>query len=415
MMSLIYLIPIICLGKSTFSMFESITIFNQDRNNTLTPLDIGALVECMLFYKETTVVADKTILKQLFTYFGIDRVTALIEENLLNIVYTETLTGVHTFTKDGIEHHDAIIVSTDALSFGNALWDTYIEVVGKSGKGRRTAQRIQKLIKVKNHADIILEGARNSFLDANYMDSSAKSIIKSLVPEIENLQDAFFHTEKMENGIIVETNFNFSELNRAYHKRIPPTHSTITSAYILSQALGTESELYFASNNLSEISTSVLSANLLSHKVNYLLEKSVKSSEQLDEFQKFIFDNAKALREAVNRKEIDLDELISVLRNSKRFKEWILGVEPEQNLIKSYYTEVTNKTFVDKLPGKTLRWGLFTCAGMAIDGFLGTSGLGTLAGMGMSALDSFLLDKMISGWKPNYFIENEVRELLTNA
>jgi len=31
-------------------MFESITFFNQNKTDTSNPLDIGALVECMLFH-----------------------------------------------------------------------------------------------------------------------------------------------------------------------------------------------------------------------------------------------------------------------------------------------------------------------------------------------------------------------------
>jgi hypothetical protein len=75
-------------------MFKSITFFNQNTTDTFNPLDIGALVECMLFYGETSVIANQSILRQLFTYFGVDRVVELIEENLLNIIYTETNVGV---------------------------------------------------------------------------------------------------------------------------------------------------------------------------------------------------------------------------------------------------------------------------------------------------------------------------------
>ena len=74
-------------------MFESITFFNQNKTDTSNPLDIGALVECMLFYGKTSVVANQNILKQLFTYFGVDRVIEIIKEDLLNIIYTETSVG----------------------------------------------------------------------------------------------------------------------------------------------------------------------------------------------------------------------------------------------------------------------------------------------------------------------------------
>lgn len=395
-------------------MFKSITIFNQDTTDTSNPLDIGALVECMLFYGETSVIANQSILRQLFTFFGIDRVVELIEDNLLNIIYRETNVGVITNTKNGTEEHDVVQFSSPQHTYQDELRKICIDVTGKTGKGRRAAQRIQGLIKVKNHENIILEGARKSFIDQEYINYSAKIIIQSLIPEKIDLDGVVFQTEKSDGGFVVATNINYLALNQIYHKYTSPSHSTINSAFILSQTLNTESELFYSSNNLSEIATSELSANLISHKINYFLEKSIQSAKQIQDFQAFVFDDAKSLREAVNKNQIDLDDLVSVLKRSQKFKTWILDLEPDQNLIKSYYDEVTKKTIVDKLPGKSMRWGIFTGAGLIADA-VATGGIGTAVGLGLSALDSFYLDMLISGWKPNQFIEDDVKKLLKKS
>lgn len=39
-------------------------------------------------------------------------------------------------------------------------------------------------------------------------------------------------------------------------------------------------------------------------------------------------------------------------------------------------------------------------------------GLGTLGGVALSALDSFVLDRMLKGWKPNQFVEGPLRRFL---
>lgn len=392
-------------------MFKSITFFNQNTTDTSNPLDIGALVECMLFYGETSIVANQGILRQLFKYFGVDRVIELIEENILNINYTETNVGVITRTINGIEQHDIGQFSSPQHTYQDELRKICIDVIGKTGKGRRTAQRIQSLIKVKNHENIILEGARKSFIDQDYINYSAKSIIQSLVPEKINLDGVVFQTIKSDGCFIVSTNINYLALNQIYHKYTPPSHSTINSALILSHALNVESELFFSSNNLSEIATSGLSANLISHKINYLLEKSIKSAKKIKDFQNFVFDEAKSIKEAVNKNQIDIDALIKVIKNSQKFKKWILGVDHDQDLIKNYYAEVTKKTIVDKLPGKSVRWGIFTSAGLIADA-IATGGLGTAIGLSLGALDAFYLDKLISGWKPNQYIEDDVKKLL---
>ena len=174
---------------------------------------------------------------------------------------------VITRTINGIEQHDIGQFSSPQHTYQDELRKICIDVVGKPGKGRRTAQRIQGLIKVKNHENIILQGARQSFIDQDYINYSAKSIIKSLIPEKINLDGVVFQTRKSNGCFIVSTNINYLALNQIYHKYTPPSHSTINSALILSHALNVESELFFSSNNLSEIATSGLSARLISHKI----------------------------------------------------------------------------------------------------------------------------------------------------
>lgn len=400
-------------------MFEAISFLRQNKQNSKNPIDIGALVECMLFYEKTTVVADHSILVQLLRYFGPERLTLLIQENLLNIVYTESHIGIFTRTEKNIQYHDAVEFSLAKKGVRPAPQQLYqdelrkicIDVTGKAGKGRRLARRLQDKIQVTQHDHLILRGARNSILDQNYIDSAAKIIIKELVPEVGDISGASFHTDKTDDGIIVATNLNFAALNESYHKRVPPEHSSITTAMILSHVLDVEKELYFSSSHLSELASSNLSAKLAETKIDYVLDRSVKSSEALNRFTGFIFKDAKAIREAVNSGRIDLDELIGVLQKSKKFKKWIVGVRPDADLIKNYHEEVTRGTIVDKLPGKISRWVLFTGIGVAVD-VAGAGGIGTMAGIALGALDTFYVDKLISGWKPNQFVEDDVKKLL---
>jgi hypothetical protein len=41
---------------------------------------------------------------------------------------------------------------------------------------------------------------------------------------------------------------------------------------------------------------------------------------------------------------------------------------------------------------------------------IATGGVGTAIGLTVGALDTFCLDKLFSGWKPNQFIEEEVKK-----
>jgi hypothetical protein len=393
-------------------MFEAITFSIYDKHDTNNPLDIGWLVECMLFYERVTVVANQDILKQLIKYFGVENLLILIEEDLLSVIYTESQVGIITNTVNNIQYHEILEFSSPQHTYQDEIRRICIDTAGKPGRGRRLSQKIQDKIQViTKHDSIILKGTRQSFLNQTYIEAAAKLIIKELVPEVGNVSQVLFHTVNTPNGVQIVTNVDFQALNHLYHKTISPKHSSLSPAYILVHLLGMERELYFSSSRLSELASSGLSAKLAEQKIDYVISRSMKSSETLKNFTGLIFNNSKAVREAVNANRIDLVDLISVLRKSKEFKKWIVGVKPEEDLIKSYYEEVTKKTFVDKLPGKSIRWGIFTGLGLAAD-TVATGGFGTIAGITIGALDTFYVDKLISGWKPNQFIEQDVKKLI---
>lgn len=392
-------------------MFESITFSTQNKTDVDSPLDIGRLMECMLFYSQTTVVANQNILKQLIRAFGVNNLISLTESGTLNITYTESNVGIITNTINGIQFHDAVEFSSSKYTFQDVIRRIFIDEIGKTGKGRRAAQKLEKNIQVSGHDHLILEGARHSILNQDYIDSAIKLIIESLVPEIIDPSSIRFYTRKHASGIQVETNINFEEINKLYHKRISPQHSTLTSAYLFSLLLDMEKELYFSSQNLSELASSQLSADLATQKIDYVINKSKKSAESLAHFNGFIFDDSKSIRDAVNSGNVEITDLVEVVLKASDFKKWIIGINPDHDLIKSYYQEVTKETIVDKLPGKSVRWGIFTSLGLAADA-VATGGLGTALGVALGALDTFYINNLITGWKPNQFIDNELKALI---
>jgi hypothetical protein len=349
----------------------------------------------------------------LIQYFGIERLIILIDEDLLKIKYTDSLVGIITHTINNTEYHDAAEISSPQHTYQDVIRRLCVDVTGKSGKGRRLAQKIENKIQVSKHDHVILEGTRHSILDQAYIEPAVKLIIKELCPGAGDISGVQFNTSKTANGIEVATNINFGGLNQFYHKRVSPAHSTLTSAFILGHILDTEKELYFASSGLSELASSQLSAALASQKIDYIIDKSKKSSSTISNFNTYIFDDSKNIREAVNSGKIDLDDLIKVLINSKKFKKWIAGIKPEKDLLKSYLQEVTKETKLDKLSGKSLGWSLFAGLGYAATTF-GTVEVGIGASIALGALDYLFLDRIIAGWKPNQFIDNDVKRLISN-
>jgi len=390
-------------------MFESISFRSQNKDNN-NPLDIGMLLECMLFYRTTNIIANEFILKQLLRDLGMEQVNLLVEEHILKIIYTESGTGIKTNTLNGIQVHDPVIFSSPQHLFQDIIRQQCIELTGKEGKGRRIAQRLENKISVIHHDKIITDGARKSLLDQEYLNRSIPVVIQTLIPSIKISDKSFFITEKIDNGIVVHTNIDFNKLNAIYHQTIPASHSSLSPSFILAHLLDAESDLYFSSTYLSELATNPLSARLMEEKLSYLVQKASKSRNNIEQFQNFVFGDARALREAINKKQVKIDDVISLILKSSKFKEWLASKEPNQDLFREYYKEVTKGTLIDKLPGKSARWAIFTGLGL-VTGAVATGGIGIAATMALGVLDSFFIDKLLKGWKPSQFIEEDMKEL----
>ena len=171
----------------------------------------------MLFYKHTKVVANQGILKQIINYFGVDRIIDLIEEDLLQIVYTESLLGIYHPGRNDVmvNMFMPVYIVAQNKTFHDIIKQICVEVFGKSGKGRRKAQSIEQKTKIiMDHKDV-LDSTNKAFLDQGYVKFAARQVVKDLVPEITDLDNIKFNTIKLPNGCVqVASNINYAELKK---------------------------------------------------------------------------------------------------------------------------------------------------------------------------------------------------------
>ena len=81
----------------------------------------------------------------------------------------------------------------------------------------------------------------------------------------------------------------------------------------------------------------------------------------------------------------------------------------DADLIKAYYREISKSSWIDNLSVKVVRWALFQAAGVGVGAVLGAGALGIVGGAALGFFDSFLLDKLSKGWKPDQFIEGSLK------
>jgi len=147
-----------------------------------------------------------------------------------------------------------------------------------------------------------------------------------------------------------------------------------------------------------------------SQMLNTLLQRRMQSENQLSAFVDLTLDSSHAIREAVNAGKVSFADVLRLLDKADKFRHWLSEQSPKADLVKAYYREITHKTWVEQLPAKTTRWSVFTSAGIALD-VLGAGGLGTAAAVGIGAFDTFVLDKILQGWKPHQFVEGDLKPL----
>lgn len=393
-------------------MFQSITFRDQNEQDATKPIDIGMLVECMLFYDKTNVIATHGILKQLLIDFGIDNLIELTEEGFLKIMYAESFTGIKTEKNAlGIEFHAPVIFSSPQHMFQDVIRKNCIEVSGKEGKGRRLARRLERNVEVIHHDIIVTQGAKESFLDQEYIKKAIPIAITRLLSLPEIPTDIEFATEDTPIGVVIHSNINYIQLNEFYNKKFNTLNSTISPASLLGNLYDVEFDLYYASSLLSEIATSSIGSDLMIEKLEYLVNRGRKSKEAINQFNKLILNDTKTLRESVNARKVDMQDVVKLIKKSRKFKDWLRKQSPNSDLLNEYYNAVTKETFLDKLPGKTSRWAIFAGLGLAADS-IATCGFGTATGLALSALDGFFVDRLIKGWNPSQFIEGNLRPTL---
>jgi hypothetical protein len=119
--------------------------------------------------------------------------------------------------------------------------------------------------------------------------------------------------------------------------------------------------------------------------------------------QEIVLPDSPTIREVIDSGERSFDEFLSLLDKSHRFRDWIQGVNPDEKLVHAYFRDVTAEGWISKLPSKMLRYVLGSIVGAVSPG----------VGLGLSAVDSLFLEKILGGWRPSHFIEDELKPFLS--
>lgn len=380
------------------TMFESICVSSDS--------DLGIIAEKAIFYDKVKIIVNERLLNRLFSQVHPADFISFLEEHKENIelVYFWVLPATRIFRYGNKKQIMFTSMDEDDI-------DPYLDFLWEKGglhspDGSFTdlslARRLYRLMSkdvvpfetTKKYAEEMESEEQIINYLENFLVKTNPLLLKKLPKDIK----LKLHVIKENPG------------SKTYELESNISKEIINPISFLGSYFMTFSNLEIWSKYSSDFQLSPTSSILFANRFDVLYDKIINRSNNIEIFNNFIL-NTGSIREVLNSGEKSFSEYITLYENSRKFKKFIGDLPSEANLIKEYVNAINANTWAEKLPSKTIRFGLFTGAGLFIDA-VGGSGVGTLFGTSLGAVDTFLLDKLIKGWKPNHFIENDLKNFL---
>ncbi|NKM11469.1 hypothetical protein GFL85_10540 [Rhizobium laguerreae] len=397
-------------------MFEKALV----RKVATAQVDIGLLAETLLFYQQTHLILDRSTAVSVIRQIGIDNLWRLAKDGHAQFSYFSNTLGVITENANGVPLFSfAGIRQTGHRDKPSVKWDREHElrvVLERKDFEPNDARRLSKeMLRLAPVEKLVMSGqkidlnkmANDDVLDSRYIDLAARFALEAKLDgrmQIPNHWKFAAHMASDANRFYIETNYNFDLINR---NLVPIPEAPLSAADLLAEIFEARADMVFASKHMSEIVTSPTRARMLQGKFDLMNMRRETSQRDLEMFQNVHFES-KNLRGAINSGERSFAEFLDLLDESRKFKEWLRGAVPEKGLLKEYHDAVTKRGWLDRLPSKGIRFGLMTGGGVLLDLAL-TGGLATVGGAAFGAADTFLIDKMLRGWRPNQFVEEDLQ------
>ena len=375
-------------------------------------IDLGTIAEVLFFYGKTHFLLDRSSIIALAKQLDRDVLLELFDRGIVSLSYTrdtfcvltEGLPAVHTFgaikfggrPEKKVTNHREEIAESLERQLGKSR-DT--ATLAKAIADRVDLHRFRG---IPEKEKVIPNLMRSDIEDAAFIQSGARTVLSHLLPGFDKQSNFEFRLIKTHEGsYFVHSDLDFQALNKEYSKLVPPSHSSITASYILALIQAARADTFFAAYYMAEPVTTPLSSDLIALKHFEFLRRRHINAEDISLFHEMVVPEFPTIKEVINSGNRSMKEFLHLLDEAAKFKKWLIEANPDVGLIQSYQKEVTKKSWADTLPGKSIR---FTVAASA--GFLASLATGTPAGgLGVSAANTFLVDRLLKGWRPNQFIQ----------
>ena len=304
------------------------------------------------------------------------------------------------------------------------------DLLGKPGKARRMANRLMSFITPRFFSIDRAQQPPPELMDERALQQAVIEVLRGFVPDYPLPTPFVFRIirERLPPGAMppdprgfdsipewpffrIETNIDFAQCNVLLHRHVPATEMSLAPAFLVAYVRGSSTDLLEASQMAAELALSPIRSAVVKGRLVGILKRRLKSEDAIQAFHDFVLSDAPSVREVVNSGARNFVDVMRLLESAEKFKKWIRRRPEEADLRQEYCRSVSHVGWADKLPVKRMRWSIFAAANLAL-GLATTPVAGVVGGLGLSVLDSLLLDKIVKGWRPNQFIEGELRHFV---
>lgn len=377
-------------------------------------ISVGEIAEALLFYQSVHLILDRATLLSLIRKVGPNNVLKILSLPSVKATYIEEFLGVHTEqTPLGAEHMFISATISGGKNSGEFKSSKKRLEYALTRNNLTKSQidnfisRFRKLVTFKTVASDhfikggIVSAAMNDLSDAEFVSKGAFIIAKNLIGT-DSLPDNFhFEITKKNGKFTTSTNINFNKINELQMAK-DVNCGEYTPAHIASGLFNASYGLILAAYYGGDFYTSEVESEIINTKNKHILMRTNINRRVQDDFHSIILNGCPDIATVINNNERDIDEFLELLKKSGRFKKWLKGASPDENIISNYIEDITSSGWINRTPVKVLR-------------YLTTTGLGFInpaAGVLTSIVDTFLLEKINLGWNPNQFINSSLKKFV---
>jgi hypothetical protein len=388
-------------------MFDHI-VLRQAENGQ--PISAGQIAEALLYYQKVHIFFDQGTLLKLIQQIGIDSILTLLRRAEVTAVYCEEILGTKTDSFGVSQYHNfAEIMVTGHVDVGELKTpeERLQYFLARNSIPKTEAKRFSKVFLANvpirkfsgNHflKDGIANAAKRDALDIEYAGQVIRKVIADSPGGYIVGDELKFEIINTNAGLYVLTDIDLESINRRRAQAVPSAEP-LTFAFLLGNILTARADLALASFYGGDFVTSSVTSSIIQVRHAELLRRSNLNVDSRQQFTKVVLPDSPSLAEVIDSGERSFDDFLKLLDRAARFKDWLKTVNPDEDLIRTYMRDISSEGWIQQLPAKSLRY-VFTLAVEATN---------PVAGMVAGIVDNFVVEKLLSGWRPNHFVSGKL-------